>query len=87
MAGYSVVIRNSAVRELDSFDALTVRQRLADAASRLASVPRPVGCQNLAGSIDHYRIRVGRFRIVYSIDDVARAITVLAIGDRKDVYR
>jgi mRNA interferase RelE/StbE len=87
VAGHSVVIRNPAVRELDSIDALPVRQRLADAVSRLASAPSPAGCQKLAGSIDHYRIRIGRFRIVYAIDDVARSITVLAIGDRKDVYR
>ena len=53
----------------------------------LATEPRPVGVEKLAGEINLYRIRVGNYRVIYDIDDRSRAITVTAIGHRSVVYR
>lgn len=60
--------------------------RLRDAIRALASGPRPAGCRKLKGR-DGYRLRVGAYRIVYSIDDRERTVTVLDVGHRRDVYR
>jgi mRNA-degrading endonuclease RelE of RelBE toxin-antitoxin system len=43
--------------------------------------------KNLAGYADHYRIRQGRYRIIYLIDDERREVTIFKIGHRRDVYR
>ena len=53
----------------------------------LASQPRPRGSRRLQGYDDVYRIRTGRYRIIYSIEDRRLLIIVLKIGHRKDVYR
>ena len=34
-----------------------------------------------------YRVRVGRYRILYDVDDKAARVTVLAVGHRREVYR
>jgi mRNA interferase RelE/StbE len=84
---YRLRIKTSAAKELDAVDRVSDRQRIVRRIETLAHQPRPQGCQKLAGGDDRYRIRQGRFRVVYSVDDRARIVTVFKIGDRRDVYR
>ena len=49
--------------------------------------PHPFGCSKLAGSENHYRIRVGVYRIIYSIKDDILIVEVIKIDHRKNVYR
>jgi len=49
--------------------------------------PRPFGVKKLKGYTNTYRMRVGNYRIIYSIDDGSRTVTLLTIDNRKDVYR
>lgn len=51
-----------------------------------ANDPRPQGCEKLTGQ-DRYRLRQGRYRIVYSIQDNKLTIWVVKVGHRKDIYR
>jgi len=53
---------------------------------RLAADPRPVGAEKLS-ALERYRIRQGDYRIVYSIDDRERTVTVFKVGHRREVYR
>ena len=54
----------------------------------LQSNPRPRGCLKLKGRTeDFYRLRQGRYRIIYSIDDSLRTVTILEVTHRKEVYR
>ncbi len=48
--------------------------------------PRPHGNQKLHGT-DFFRIRIGDYRIIYSIDDVNKIVKILDIGHRREVYR
>jgi mRNA interferase RelE/StbE len=52
----------------------------------LRDEPRPPGCRKLT---DHpgWRIRVGNYRVVYEINDSTKTVTVLRVGDRKEIYR
>ena len=50
-------------------------------------IPRPPGCEKLAGEDNRYRIRVGRYRVVYSVGDARLVVFVVKVGHRKDVYR
>ena len=53
----------------------------------LAIEPRPPGASKLAGT-DLWRIRVGSFRVIYTIDDRPRLVIVLKAGRRAEsTYR
>ena len=87
MAQYSVEIRTSAIKELEAVVPKKERQRIARKISALAAEPRPRGCEKLAAQGDRYRLRQGRYRIVYAIDDARHLVDVVKIGHRKEVYR
>ena len=61
--------------------------RLIKAISALATRPRPRGCRKLQGYPDVYRIRVGIYRVIYSVQDRELIVIVLKIGHRRDVDR
>ena len=52
----------------------------------LAENPRPHNVEKLTGQ-NRYRVRVGNYRVVYHIHDDVLVVLVVAIGDRKEVYR
>ena len=85
MASYRVEITASAEKELAKLPKAD-RVRVVRAISELATVPRPRGCRKLAGQEDVYRIRVGMYRVVYTIDDRRIVVVVLKLGHRKHVY-
>jgi mRNA interferase RelE/StbE len=49
--------------------------------------PRPVGVRKLAGALAGWRIRVGDYRIIYSIDDSAETVVIVRVRHRREVYR
>ncbi len=63
------------------------QQRLQPHIDALAENPRPAGVKKLAGADSEYRIRVGSFRVVYEIHDQVLIVYLIAVGDRRDVYR
>ncbi len=86
MARFEVFIKPSALKELEAIPAKKDRQRITAKIRRLAEDPRPPGCQKLSGR-DHYRLRQGVYRIVYSVSDDQVIVVVVKIGHRSDVYR
>lgn len=83
--GYSVLIKRSAEKETDRLPSSTFK-RVAQAILNLERDPRPKGSKRLRGAKD-YRLRVGEYRILYSVDDDARLVEVIAVGHRRKVYR
>jgi mRNA interferase RelE/StbE len=63
------------------------QRRIVTAVDSLAENPRPAGCTKLAGEENLWRIRVGDYRVVYSISDKDLIVLVLRVAHRKDVYR
>ncbi len=86
MAKYSLRIKKSARKELESIATKADRQRVVRRIQALADDPRPPGALKLSG-LDRYRIRQGRFRILYSIEDEILTVHVIKIGARKNSYR
>ena len=82
---YAVVVKRSAERELKALSS-EVAHRIGTRLRALADEPRPVQSIRLKES-SSYRIRIGDYRVVYTIDDEARTVTIVAIGHRSDVYR
>ena len=82
---YRVVLKRDAERELRRIPQPDL-QRIVRKIAALASEPRPVGSQKLS-TLERYRLRQGDWRIAYEIDDQARLVTVVKIGNRREVYR
>lgn len=83
---YKVLIKKSAEKELRSIPKQFL-SRLAGKIKALSLQPRPHGCEALAGSDRHYRVRQNEYRIVYTVDDTKQEVTVIKVGLRGDVYR
>ena len=87
MAVYSLSIKPSAAKELQSISDKVTLTRLIEKVKSLATQPRPSGSEKLAGRPNLYRVRQGNYRVIYSVDDEARVVDVVKVGHRKDVYR
>ena len=55
-------------------------------AEELATNPRPHGMKKLKGVDDLYRIRVGDYRVIYTIRDKELVVLVVRVANRKDAY-
>jgi mRNA interferase RelE/StbE len=84
---YTLKISASAQKDLNRLsdsDFALVDKRI----QRLATDPRPRGCVKLKGSkMDFYRVRQGRFRIIYQIFDTMLVVNVIEVADCKEAYR
>jgi mRNA interferase RelE/StbE len=86
MERYELLIKPSAVRELERIGAKGERRRIVHRIESLAEDPRPPGCEKLTGK-EQYRVRQGAYRVVYAVDDDTRTVRVVKVGHRRDVYR
>jgi mRNA interferase RelE/StbE len=65
-----------------------VANRITEQLKELESDPRPVGVTQLHGNrLPGFRLRVGDYRILYTVDDQTQAVTVYTVGHRSAVYR
>ncbi|MBD1876460.1 type II toxin-antitoxin system RelE/ParE family toxin [Nodosilinea sp. FACHB-131] len=83
---YRIEFAKPAVKQ---FKALSPQdqQRLKPKIDALAQEPRPAGMVKLSGEDDLYRIRVGDYRIIYTIQDTQLLVLVLKVRHRREVYR
>ncbi len=82
---YSIYFKKSVEKDLNRVGKNDLKKIIARIAA-LADNPRPPGCEKLTG-IERYRIRQGRYRILYSIQDFELTIWVVKVAQRKDVYK
>lgn len=86
MGRYNLLIKPSAVKEIEGIGQKKDRQRVIQRIQSLADEPRPPGCEKLSHH-ERYRVRQGLYRIIYAVDDQLGNILVVKVGHRKDVYR
>jgi mRNA interferase RelE/StbE len=86
MARYKLEISRTAEKQLKKLPRDDQR-RVVTATLELPNEPFPKGSRKLSGYDDVFRIRVGRYRILYSVAEKKLIIIVLKVGHRKDVYR
>jgi mRNA interferase RelE/StbE len=82
---YEIEFRPAALRELRKIDRST-QPRIQGAIALLAQDPRPPASRQLRGR-EGYRLRVGDYRIIYTIDDGVLLIVIVTIGHRREVYQ
>lgn len=85
MESYEIVFKKSVKKDLKKVPKEDVLKILKLIRS-LAENPRPPQVKKLSGQ-DRYRMRKGNYRILYTIEDAKLVITVVKVGDRRDVYR
>jgi mRNA interferase RelE/StbE len=85
MAAYEIFFKESVWKDLRKVPKSDLK-RILSKIEKLEHDPRPVGCEKLTGET-LYRLRQGRYRIVYSIQDNELTVWVIKVGHRKEVYR
>ena len=85
MAGYRVLFKESVWKDFNSVPKKDLKKIL-KRIEQLSENPRSPGCEKLTGQ-DRYRLRQGRYRIIYSIQDDELTVWIVKVGHRKDVYR
>ena len=85
MAGYRVLFRKSVEKDFSIIPKKDVK-RILNRIKTLEENPRPPGSEKLTGQ-ERYRLRQGRYRIVYSIQDDKLTVWIVRVGHRKGIYR
>jgi mRNA interferase RelE/StbE len=82
----AVSFRRSAEKDLRRLDT-AVQRRVLRSANALARNPRPNGCRKLVGSENAFRIRVGDYRVIYTVEDAILVVAIESVRHRREVYR
>lgn len=86
MTSYKIEWKQSAKKELKKLDRQII-PRILQAVENLRDNPYSSGSRKLIGSNFNYRLRVGDYRIVYSIQSSILTIEIIKVGHRRDIYR
>jgi len=70
------------LRKLDRAEAVRIRSAI----EQLRDQPRPPGVTALQGRRGYFRVRVGDYRVIYSVDDGRLIVLVAALGHRREIY-
>ena len=85
MAGYRIFFKRSVEKDFASIPKKDVK-RILNRIKTLEVNPRPPGCEKLTDQ-EKYRLRQGRYRIIYSIQDDELSVWVVKVAHRKKIYR
>jgi len=86
MKRFEVFLKPSAQKDLASIDR-QYREPIKERIRSLAEAPVQRGTKKLSGPEYIYRIRKGKYRIIYTVDFKAAVVRVLAVDHRKNIYR
>ena len=82
---YRIIVERKAAKEIKSLPR-EILQEVILAIEELKLTPRPSGVKKLAGE-DGWRIRLRIYRILYTIDDKEKLVTIYRVKHRKDAYK
>jgi mRNA interferase RelE/StbE len=85
MEPYRIKFKASAAKEFRKLSS-SIQKRIRASINALKTEPRPSGVTKLKGSDQLYRIRIGDYRVVYSIDDAIKIILITRVRHRRDAY-
>ena len=86
MGSYKVEIKKSAFKDLEKL-AKDIVPQIFRKIEALSENPRLSQSLKLKGTENSYRLRIGRYRIIYRIDDDEKMVVVFGVGHRKEIYR
>lgn len=83
---YQVNIMPAAERDLRALPA-AILARLDARLRALADQPRPHGSERIRGTRGGLRLRVGDYRVLYTVDDAHQVVTIARVRHRREVHR
>ena len=83
---YQIELKPSAARSLSKLPR-PVQRAIVDMLDEMKANPRPNGVVKLTGEPDLYRVRVGDYRVIYTVRDRVLLVLVVRIAHRREVYR
>jgi mRNA interferase RelE/StbE len=83
---YEVYLERSAENDLKRLPT-SIFHRIIPQIKTLTENARPSGCRKITGSKNDWRIRIGDYRIIYEIDEKAKAVRIIRVRHRREVYR
>ena len=86
MDDYTITFARSARKELEKIGHASVGSIFLRI-EKLAEIPRPRACSKIQGQKNLWRIREGKYCIIYAVDDKKRLIDIVAIRHRREAYR
>lgn len=86
MTSYKIEFKRSAEKELRKLDKSLIPD-IVRRIEQLAANPRPRQSKKLTRSERSYRLRAGKYRIVYQVDEAAKKVTIYVIKHRREAYR
>lgn len=84
MTQYRIELRPAAARVLRKLDS-QLQHRIRGVIALLAQDPRPPAARTLRGR-PGFRVRVGDYRVLYTIADDVLVVVIVTLGHRRDVY-
>jgi len=85
MPCYIITFSRAARKEFEGFP-LLLQNRISRKVDGLEQDPRPPGCRKLRVPEGLWRIRIGDYRVVYTIDDLNRTVDIIYVRHRKKAY-
>tara|TARA_R110000868_G_scaffold268443_1_gene527626 strand:- start:1065 stop:1322 length:258 start_codon:yes stop_codon:yes gene_type:complete len=83
---YQITFKKKAAKEMLNLPS-SMLPKIVNSIDNLSENPRPEGSKKLRGSDeDLWRIRIGNYRVIYSIKDSIRIVNIRKVGHRKDIY-
>lgn len=86
MEPFSIKWKSSAKKELKKIDRSKITQILTEI-GKLSQEPYPLNHKKLLGTEHIYRIRIGNYRVIYSIENNELIIEIIRVRHRKEVYK
>lgn len=83
---FNIQWKASAKKELRKIDKAEI-QKILNEIEKLSINPYPVSHKKLIGAEHICRIRIGNYRIIYSIDNEKLIIEIIRVKHRKEAYR
>jgi mRNA interferase RelE/StbE len=78
---YKIEYERRAQKELASLPQ-GARRRVVQAIEDLAGNPTPPGSRKISGTDDGYRVRVGRYRVIYGIREEVLVVVIVRVAKR-----
>ncbi len=83
---YTLFIKPFAIKESEKIPKKQ-KEQIRREIELLQNNSRPFGVKKLKGQEDFFRIRIGNYRVLYTINEKYKEIRILSILDRKEAYR
>ena len=82
---YKVYFKKSVEKDISKMTE-NMKRRILSRIENLSMEPRPRGVRKIKRAKDRWRIKIGNYRVVFTIDDLQKRVKVMYVRKREDAY-